>query len=174
MPHDDSIYVGQAKVLSCEPDGRPRVLILGGNCETTVCDWAIPFRYEPRPGDLLQVLGQASRFWVTGVAHGAGHSHLAFRGDTEWRAEGPLTLEGNGGVRLDSPTVRIEADEVESEAEHVVQRVDDIDSEVSSTIDERAGECSRSIDGDDEQTAARHSTVAKHAVKIDGSLLRLS
>ena len=173
-PKMAGVYVGTAKVLACEPDGRPRVLVLGGACDTTIADWAIPFHYEPQPGDLLLVLGHNGRYWATGLVHGKGHSHLAFRGDTEIKAKGPLHLGGDGGVRLESPEVRIESELFETEATDTVQRIGHLDSEVTDTIDERTGECSRVIEGEDEQIAARHSTVAQHAVKIDGSLLRLS
>jgi hypothetical protein len=169
-----SVYVGPARVLSTEADGRVRVQVLGGACDTTTADWAIPFRYEAVPGDLLLVLGQLGRYWVTGIVQGRGRSQMAFQGHTELKARGTLHLGGDGGVRLDGPEIRIESEQFESEAEHVVQRIGDLDSEIVDTIDERLGECARIIDEEDEQIAARHSTVAKHAAKIDGGLLRLS
>ena len=170
----ESIYVGPAKVLRCDADGRPLVQVLGGAGEQAVAEWAIPFRYEPNAGDLLLVLGRAGRYWVTGIVHGSGRSQLAFRGDAELRARGALHLGGNGGARVDAPEVRVAAEELHSEAEHTAQRVGEYDSTVRGTLDERAGECARTIDGEDEQVAAKHETVARRVVKVDGGLLRLS
>ena len=169
-----SIYVGPARVLSIAADGRPRLQVLGGACDTTVADWAIPYRYEAHAGDLLLVLGRDRRYWVTGVIHGRGRSQLAFRGDTSLAASGTMHLSGDGGVQLDSPEVRIETDTLDSEAQHLIQRTDDFESVVYNTSNERAGECTRIIEENDQHTAFRQSTVAKHIVKIDASLLRLS
>ena len=170
----DGVYVGLAQVLSRESDGRPRVTILGGTCETTIADWAIPYRYEAQPKDLLQVLGQDGRYWVTGIAQGKGLSHVAFQGHTKWHADGTMHLSGDGGIRFDSPEVRIETDTLESEANHIVQRIDSFDSCIPGTHNERAGTSERIIDEDDEQTAAKHKVVAAHAAKLNAELIRLS
>ena len=169
-----TFYVGPARVLGTEADGRPRVQILGGTCDQAVCDWAIPFRYEPAAGDLLLVLGKGGLYWVTGIVKGAGNSKMAFRGDTTMHAHGKLNFGGDGGVRLDSPTIKIESKQLDTEADHVVQRIGELDSTMTDTLQERAGECSRIIDGSDEQLAYRHTTVANHGVTMDAELLRLS
>ena len=170
----DALYAGPARVLEIEEDARPHIALLGGSGERTVADWAIPFRYEPRVGDLLFVMGRSGRYWVTGIMHGTGRSQLAFRGDTELRASGALRVGGDGGVRIAGPEVGIETRDLHSEAEHAAQRLGTVDTTVTGTVDERAGACERSIDGEDEQLAGRHETVAQRVVKIDGGLLRLS
>tara|TARA_R110002094_G_scaffold134345_5_gene126549 strand:+ start:412 stop:927 length:516 start_codon:yes stop_codon:yes gene_type:complete len=169
-----ALYVGPARVLGTESDGRPKVQVLGGACDQVVCDWALPFCYEPAAGDLLLVLGKDARYWVTGIVKGAGHAKMAFRGDATMHAHGKLHFGGDGGVRLDSPTIKLEAEKLDTEADHVVQRIGELDSTMADALQERAGECSRIIDGSDEQLAYRHSTVANHKVKMDAELLRLS
>ncbi|MFN3241495.1 MAG: hypothetical protein ACE37K_08275 [Planctomycetota bacterium] len=169
-----AVYVGPARVLRMDGE-RPHVQVLGGGCETATADWALPFRYEPATGDLLLVIGQSGRYWVTGIVHGAGRSQLAFAGHTELNAAGgPLHLSADGGVRIQSPAVGVEADVFETETNATHQRLDQCDSEVSGTLDERSGESMRDIDGEDAVTAAQTSTVAARVAKIDGGLLRLS
>ncbi len=169
-----TIRVGPARVLEILPDGRPRVQLLTGDCRRLVADWALPFRYEPATADLLLTIHRGDRAWVTGVVTGRGHSRLAFAGDVELAATGELAVGGAGGVRIAAPEVAIHAPLQECESEETVQRIGDLDTTATLALDERAGECERTIDGDDDQLAARHSTVARHRVKIDGELLRLS
>lgn len=172
--HGTSLFVGQARVLHGTPDGRVRVQLLGGNCATCTAEFAIPFRYQPVTGDVLQVLARAGECWVTGVVHGRGTSQLAFRGPIELHAAGALRLAADGGVRVEAPRVELQAPVVESEAETAVLHAEDSEASVRGAIDERAGSCERSIDGTDQVTAGRHETIAARVVKMDGSLLRLS
>lgn len=168
------VFVGSAEVLAVEPDGRPRVRVLGGACETTVATWALPFRYEPRPGDLLLVYGKQGRYWVTGVERGRGRSQLVFGGDAELRAAGgSLQFGADAGVRLDAPEVLVEADQLELDAGQNVQRIGEADTTVRGVLDERAGASERVVDGDENVTAGRSETVAARAVRIDGDVLRL-
>jgi len=171
---NDGVHFGLARVLAVTDDGRPRVQLTSGPCTTATADWALPFRYEPRAGDVLHVIGDGRRCWVTGVAHGRGASHVAFHGHAELRARGALELAGGGGVRIDSPDVRVEAAQLETDAGIVVQRFGDHDEQIDGTVDERAGACERTIEGADQRTAARHETVAARVAKVDGKLLRLS
>lgn len=168
------IYIGPARVATVQADGRPVVQILGGSCETVAADWAIPFRYEPDKGDLLLVLGKHGRYWITGIVHGSGASQMAFHGNVELASSGTLQVAASGGVYVDSPEVHILTEAFDVDASQIVQRFEDMDSEVTERIEERAGTCERVIDGEDEQIAARHETVARRAVKVDGELLRLS
>lgn len=169
-----ALYVGLARVLGSEADGRPRLLVFDRAATTTVADWALPFRYRPAPGDLLQVMGHRDRFWVTGVVTGRGRSQLAFRGDAALSATGTLRLCADAGVRVAGPEVRVATERLATDAGTVVQHAAEADTVVRGEFDERAGECARTIDGDDVHVAARHSTVAGHVVEIDGDLLRLS
>ncbi|HEX5052281.1 MAG TPA: hypothetical protein VFZ65_10945 [Planctomycetota bacterium] len=168
------VFVGQARVLGTATDGRPRVLVFDRRATVAVADWALPFRYEPTAGDLLLVMGQHDRFWVTGVTHGHGRSQLAFLGDAALHARGVLRLASDAGVRLRGPEVEMRSHELESSATSVVQKLGGMQSTTQGTLDERAGQCSRMIDGEDRQVAGRHATVALHKVKIDGDLLVLS
>jgi len=171
---NDRLYVGPARVLSVE-QGRPRVQVLGGSCEVATADWALPFQYQAQVGDLLLVMGREHRYWVTGIVHGAGRSQLAFRGDTELGArDGGLQLSADGGLRVQSPSVHIAAAEFETDTATTHQRIDEHDQEVIGRFDERAGESTREIDGEDAHTSARSETVAAHVAKVDGGLLRLS
>jgi len=169
-----AVYVGPARVLAAQDDGRPLVQVLGGDCETSIANWAIPFHYVPGPGDTLLVIGRDNQYWVTGVLSGRGRSQIAFHQDTTLQASGTLDLGGDGGVRLESPTIQIDGNEYETDTEQCVQHSETASSTVRGTLHERAGESARIIDENDEHVAGRHSTVAKHAVKIDGEMLRLS
>ena len=168
------IQVGPARVLEVLPDGRPRLQLLAGDCRRVVADWAIPFRYDPAAGDLLLTMSHGARAWVTGIVSGRGASRLTFAGEVELAADGELTASAAGGVRITAPEVVTEARVVECESEETVQRIDEMDTTVEQELEERAGSCERTIDGDDDQLAARHGTVARRRVKIDGELLRLS
>ena len=169
-----AIRVGPARVLEVLPDGRPRVQLLTGDCRRLVADWAIPFRYEPAPADLLLTVSRGQNAWITGIVSGRGSSRLAFAGDIALSAAGDLGVGADGGVRIAAPEVLVEAPIQECETEETIQRIGSLDTTVTTEIEDRAGTCERTIDGDDDQLAARHSTVARHRVKIDGGLLRLS
>lgn len=168
------VYVGPARVQAITEDGRAAIQVLGGSCERAIADWALPYRYQPVIGDLLLVMGQNSRYWVTGVVRGQGRSELAFCGDTQLHAAGTMRLGGDGGVRIEGPQIDLLADQLETEADDLVQYLGSSESTVRGTFNERAGQCSRIIDEDDHQIAGRHATVAGHAVKMDGEMLRLS
>lgn len=168
------INIGPARVNAVGADGRPTVQALFGSGQVAVADWALPFRYQAQCGDLLLVIGQAGRYWVTGIIRGRGKSQLAFQGNTVFQSAGRMQLGGGGGVRLESPAIRLTTPDLGIEAEHAIQHLGASTASVSGTIEERAGESSRMIDGNDEHVSGRHSTVAEHRVKVDGEMLRLS
>lgn len=168
------IHVGPARVLAVDEDGRAQVQPLSGACPPHTAEWAIPFRYDAEQGDIVLIMNQAGRSWITGIIQGRGKSRLAFRGDTAVTAEGSVQLGGDGGARLEAPAIHIRTDQLESTSEHLIQHSDDATGTVTETVEERTSQCSRVIDENEENLSGRHRTVAERAVRIDGEMLRLS
>lgn len=163
-----------ARVLGVDATGRPRLRTLDAGSRECTAEWAIPWRYEPAVGDLLQVIAQGERCFVLGVVQGHGRSQVVFRGDAALAARGALHLHSDAGVRLRAPRIELQADACTTDAGAAVQRATTHDTVVRGECVERAGQCARTLEGDDVQLAGTHRRVANHAVKIDGELLRLS
>lgn len=160
------------RVLAVPGDGPARVQRLDASGLVVHPSSALPWRYTPAVGDLLQLLGQGERVWIVGVHSGRGRSELAFRGNVQLHAAGALQLGGDGGVRVRAPRIELTTDELHSEAAAAVLRASSLDSSAE-RLDERAGRCERVVEGDDRTTAGTHRTQAAVAVTIDGDLLRL-
>jgi hypothetical protein len=169
-----SIRVTTGRVLPPAPSGATRLQVLDDTCAIVTPEWALPFHYAAEPGDLLRLIGQHGHYWVTGVMHGKGRSTLAFRGPTTLHAHGELRLRGCGGVRIQAPQVELRAAATVASATTIVQHAEELHTAVHELLEERAGQCARTIDGEDTQMAQRHETVAAHAVRMDAALLRLS
>lgn len=161
-----------AAVLGVDVEGRVRVRSAVPPGEV-VATWALPFRYVPEAGDVLQVLGQGDRYWVTGIVSGRGRAALAFHGGVQVGGPGTLRLAGGSGVRVVAPEVVLRAAALERDVGGIVQRVGAADEQVVDTCVERAGQVSRMIEGSDATTAGRVETVARGSVRIDGDLLQL-
>ena len=166
-------HVGLGRVVGCESDGRPCLRLMFGAAEQVVADWALPYRYQPVVGDLLQVIGRCDRYWITGVVQGHGRSHMASSGSMRLSARGRLRLRGDVAMRLSGPGVTSRATVFETVAVSVVQKLGELRTAVRGLLTERAGQSSRMIDGEDYRAARRHETVAREAVKVDADLLRL-
>ncbi|MBL8723402.1 MAG: hypothetical protein JNK49_05115 [Planctomycetes bacterium] len=159
-------------VLGAAADGRVRVRC-GAEAGEILAAWALPFRFVPEVGDVLQLLGQNGRWWVTGIVAGRGRAMLAFRGDARLGAAGELRLSGAGGVRIAAPEVHLQTESLQRDAGAVVAKVGASEERTAGALEERAGATSRMVDGLDLTTAGRVETVAKGAVRIDGDLLQL-
>lgn len=167
-----------ARVVECR-DSRPvEVVLLDGSASRLRPTFALPFLYLPALGDVLSVVGrnddtQGSATWVIGVLLARGRSLLAFDGDWSLAARGGLRFYADGGVRLQAPVVKLVGQDLDVDAERSVQRTSSIDNVVAGTIDERAGEVARVVDGEDLMVAARHVVLALGCVKRDAGLLQL-
>ncbi len=162
------------RVLPGAPTEAPRVQLQDGSGDCVTPEWALPFHYAAAAGDLLRLIGQHGRYWVTGIVHGRGRNELAFRGPFTLHTSGELRLRGCGGVRLQAPEIELRAVTAESDARTIVQHSEELHCAIDGALEERAGQCARTIDGEDAQLANRHETVAAHVAKIDAELLRLS
>jgi len=167
-----------ARVLDCREGQAVEVVLLDGSNQRLRPAFALPFLYRPAPGDILAVVGRrgdrdGSATWVIGLLVARGRSHLAFRGDVTIGGGGDLSLIADGGVKLQAPVIKLQGDCISLVADVQVQRARSSDTVLTGVSDERAGDCSRMVDGEDLQIAARHLTVASGVVKRDSELLQL-
>ena len=117
---------------------------------------ALVYPYRPVPGDVVLILGQEERLYVTGVLDGKGLTRLEFPGDVELRAAGKLRLEAKEGVELDSERISMQAERLDMAVTTVRQHCASFYQRVTGTL--------RTIAGRQRTTVERQSTL--HAQKI--------
>ncbi len=131
-------------------------LLVDINGELHRAQMALVYPYRPVVGDVVLVLGQDDRMYVTGVLDGKGLTRLDFPGDVELRAAGKLRLEGKEGVELDSERISMRAERLEMAVTTVRQQCASFYQRVTGTL--------RTIAGRQRTTVERQSTL--HAQKI--------
>jgi hypothetical protein len=172
--NDTAVFVAMARVLEVTADGRVRVQRLDAVAAPCIAEWALPFRYEPVVGDLLQVIGQGQRTFVVAVSQGRGRTSLAFRGAMTLRGAGAMRLGSDAAIRLRAPALGLHTTSQQVEAETITQSLGDCDTAIADEMVERAGRSARQIEGEDVQVAGTQRRLAAHRVTIDGELLRIS
>ena len=166
--------LGPGHVLQPEGAGAPLSVLLGdGRLVEPV--WALPYRYEAQPGDLLLIVSRGERHYALSVLQGRGQRRLAFRGDALVRAEGgALRLRGDRGVRLAGPRVSLRAQALETVARVVHQKLGELSSRIKGRLFERAGSSRRVIEEDDWHSAGERTLVAEDSLLFNGDLIRVS
>lgn len=171
--------LGPAHVIQSDAQAEgeePRALRVGLSSGAVVeATWAIPYRYEARPGDLLLVVGREDRYYALSVLSGRGRSVLAMRGAGLLRAEGgKLKLKAERGVRLQAPRVTLRGQRLESTVRVLQEKLGSACARIARGVFERAGASRRVIEGDDWHSAGARTLVAADAVTFNGDLIRVS
>lgn len=165
--------IGPAHVIEVEGEGPLRVLLSSG--ERVEVIWALPYRYQACPGDLLLVVSRGERHYALNVLQGRGRSVLAVAGDGLLRAgAGKLRLRGERGVKLRSARVTLRAQVLSRVARVVHEKVDQARASIRGKVFSRAGSSRRVLEGDDWHSAGERTLVAADAVTFNGDLIRVS
>jgi hypothetical protein len=135
---------------------------------------ALAFAYEPRPSDVLLVIGNPDGHYVIGVLQGTGKASLSVPGDVEVRAVGgELVLAGDKGVRVEGGEVRVRAGKLEMLAGAVAQRFGELRQHVADLWSVRAGQAHAVIEGSTYQQSKSATILTEEKVTINGRAIHL-
>lgn len=173
-PIGPGTYAGTAQVLGVDAQGRAVARLADGLGTETTVEWALPFRYQPAPGDQLVVIGRAGRHWAIGVRLGRGRSELAFRGSIALAAKGALRLRADRGVRLLGKVISLRAGRLEVAVRALEERAGSVLRVVEGTLEELAGSVLRLTAGEEAVIAKDVTIMAEELVKMDGDPVQVS
>jgi len=134
---------------------------------------ALVYPYRPVVGDVVLVLGQEDRLYVTGVLDGKGLTRLDFPGDVELRAAGKLRLEGKEGVELDSERISMKAERLDMAVTTVRQHCASFYQRVTGTLRTIAGRQRTTVEKQSTLHARKIVRKAEEDVIVDGRQIKL-
>jgi hypothetical protein len=134
---------------------------------------ALVYPYRPVPGDVVLVLGQEEKLYVTGILDGKGLTRLDFPGDVEIRAAGKLRLESRTGVDLHSERITMRAERFEMVVTTVRQQMASFYQSVTGTLRTIAGRQRTTVEKQSTLHAGRIVRKAQEDVIIDGRQIKL-
>jgi hypothetical protein len=134
---------------------------------------ALAYPYRPETGDVVLVLGQDDRMYVTGVLDGQGLTRMDFPGDLELRAAGRVRIAAKEGVDLDSCAVTIRANRIDMIAESVKEQFGSLLTRVSGTLRTMAGRQRTTVEESSSLHAKKIVRKAEGDVVVDGRQIKL-
>ncbi|NUP14099.1 MAG: DUF3540 domain-containing protein [Polyangiaceae bacterium] len=141
---------------------------------TVVATLALAFLYEPVPGDVLLLIGNADAHYAIGVLHATGKAVLAFHGDVDVHAvDGTLRLSGDRGVQVDAPEVEVHAGKLRMMADSVIQKFNSVYQRVSGLLNTHAGKSHTVVDGASFTQAESGTILTKEVMTINGKQIHL-
>jgi hypothetical protein len=163
--------LGPAEVLRVSPH-EVEVRLEGG--ALAHAQIALGYPYEPAPGDVVLVIGEAGRHYVIGVLHGTGRSVLELPGDVDLRAVGgTLRLSGDKGVELSSPDLSIHVGKLQVIAGAAVQRFASLCQRVADLLSVQAGQRHTVIAGSSREQSKSAEILTEEQVTINGKAVYL-
>lgn len=163
--------LGPAEITRVSPHEVEVRLKTGALARATL---ALGYPYEPRPGDVVLVIGDAEGHYVIGVLHGTGRSVLELPGDVDLRAvNGVLRLSGDKGVEITSPEVSIQAGKLQVIAETAVQRFASLCQRVADLLSVHAGQRHTVIEGSSHEQAKSATLLTEEKMTINGKAIYL-
>jgi hypothetical protein len=166
-----SEYLGPAEVIEVHPHD---IVVSLPNASTTRAALALALPYAPAVGDVLLVIGKASKHYAIGVLHGSGQTALAFQGDVQLRSmNGKLSLTGDRGVEIRGPELDLHTGALRMVARDVLQKFDSVCQRVSSLLRVHAGATQTLVD-EAAFTQAKSATIlTEEIVTINGREVHL-
>jgi hypothetical protein len=169
-PAADS-FLGPAEVVD----------VIGSDLEVSLPDgkvaraqMALAYPYEPAAGDVLLVIGKGEAHYVIGVLRGNGQATLAFQGNVALRAVGgSLSLEGDEGVEVRGPAVKVHAGRLETVANAAVQTFTSLCQRVSSLLSVHAGQSHTVVDGAAHTQAKTSTAVTEETMTFQGKTIHM-
>jgi hypothetical protein len=163
--------LGPAEVLRVSPNEIEVRLKKGGIARARM---ALGYPYEPAPGDMVLVIGDAEGHYVIGVLYGTGRSVLELPGDVDLRAvNGVLRLSGDKGVEVAAPEVSMRTGRLQILAGAVVERFASLRQRVTELLSVQAGERQTIIDGSSHEQAKRATVLTEETMTINGKAIYL-
>jgi Protein of unknown function (DUF3540) len=164
-------YLGPASVTEVHP--HELVVTLPDGAATRAA-LALALPYSPVVGDVLLVIGRASKYYAIGVLQGSGETAMVFQGDVQLRSSnGRLTLTGDRGVDIRGAELEIQTGALRMLAREVVQRFDSVCQRVTALIRVHAGETHTFVK-EGALTQANSATIlTEEAVTINGREIHL-
>lgn len=172
LPSD--VVLGPATVVR---DGHPHVLVrVAGETTDRRARVALAVPYRAAEGDEVVVLGKAGAedLYVVGVLVSAGRIELEVPGDVTVRAVGgTLRLEGDRGVEVRSPEVRIESRVTSWVADKILQKSDELYQRVRGLLSVHAQRAHTTVDESQLTTAKTSSLLVEETATINGKQIHL-
>jgi hypothetical protein len=170
----DEVLLGPATVVR---DGHPFIVLrVAGESEERRARVALAVPYRAAEGDEVLVLGKrgAADVYVVGVLSSAGRIELEVPGDVTVRAVGgTLRLEGDRGVELRSPEVRVESRVTSWVSEKILQKSDELYQRVRGLLSVHAERAHTTIDRSQLTTAKTSSLLVEDTATINGKQIHL-
>lgn len=128
----------------------------------------------PAVGDELLVIGQPDRHFVIGVLHAHGPTAIAYPHGLELSTgTGPLRVQNQAAVEIDTPTLNARAGRIEIAAEVMWQRLTHCFQWVRDLMQSRLGRRRTAIETTSVERAGTIITKADDTVKIDAPTIHL-
>jgi hypothetical protein len=135
---------------------------------------ALAFAYEPRPDDVVLVIGYPDGHYVIGVLHGTGTAVLAIPGNVELRAVGgEVVIAGDKGVRVEGPEVEVRAGKLRMLAGAALQKFEALRQHVTDLWSVQAGKTHTVVDGSMFQQSKSATILTEDKVTINGRAIHL-
>jgi hypothetical protein len=165
-----STFLGPGVVVEAGVGQRTITVSLGGGLRVRA-ELAIP--YEPLVGDTLLVIG-AEEHYVIGVLAGRGKHVLGSQGDVVVHAVGgALELRGDTGVRIQAPSVDVEAGTLRTVARSVVEAFTTLHQRVSDLLSTHAGQSHTMVERESFTQARAAVIQTEETVTINGQQIHL-
>jgi hypothetical protein len=165
-------FLGPAEVVEASTPAGVRVRLPDGAIATARL--ALAFTYEPRPADVLLVIGNPDGHYVIGVLHGTGKTTMAVAGDVEVRAVGgELVLAGDKGVRVEGAEVSVRAGKLSMLADTLAQKLNTLRQHVTDLVSLRAGKTHTIVDEAVFQQSKRATILTEETVTVNGKAIHL-
>jgi len=166
----DRTYIGPATVTGVDT-GRVEANVNG---QIRQVGMTVGLRYEPDPGDVLLVAGQADRWYAIGVIRGSGRMVFSAPGDLELRSQrGGVSVKGARGLHLSAPRITMTADSLRMIAERVTESLGSVQRRVRDAVKEHVGRYSLRVEGLHRIRGKRLVHQATEEVKLKGKRIHL-
>ena len=163
--------LAEAEVVAIEP-GWFRVAMPDGPPRQVVPAFTVPYR--PAVGDRLLVIGDGASLYAIGVIAGTGQLSLTTAGDVTVHAQdGRLTLSGDAGVEIISPSVSVVTPRLEFMAEQLTELVGSAVRRVRGLFSLEAGRSSVFVEGHSSQHSQTALIAASETVTVSGTQVHL-
>lgn len=168
------IVLGPATIVR---EGHPFASVhIAGEAGPRRARVALAVPYRAAAGDEVLVLGSRSGgdVYVVGVLSGAGRIELEIPGDVTLRAVGgTVRIEGDRGVELRAPEVRVEGRVLSWVAEKVLQKSDEVYQRVRGLLSVHVERAHTTVDETATTTAKSSTLLVAETATINGKQIHL-
>jgi hypothetical protein len=164
-----AVRLGPARVRGVM-DGALLIDIDGALARATM---ALAYPYRPAVDDVVLVMGQDDRWYVTGVIDGRGLTRMDFPGDLELRAAGRVRIASQQECAIDAPRIVMRGERLEMAITAVRQQVASLYQHVTGTLRTIAGRQHTTVEAQSTLHARKIVRKAEDDVIVDGRQIKL-